>query len=108
MSMCMILLKSIKTCLSVAFDINIPIIPGIKPISTLNQLKLLPHRFHLSLPNDLVDEVLKCKNNDDVRLVGIEWARQQTRELVEFGAPCIHFYTMGKSDNVQQIVSDFK
>ena len=89
-------------------DINIPIIQGIKPISTLNQLKLLPHRFHLSLPNDLVDEVLKCKNNDDVRLVGIEWARQQTRELVEFGSPCIHFYTMGKSDNVQQIVSDFK
>ena len=54
-----------------------------------------------------MDEVIKCKNNSDVRKVGIEWAIQQTKELIEFGAPCIHFYTMGKSDNVQQIVGDF-
>jgi methylenetetrahydrofolate reductase (NADPH) len=88
-------------------DILVPIIPGLKPISTEKQLTLLPHRFNLNLPNPLVDEVLKCKNNKSVRQVGVEWAIQQTKELIEFGAPCIHFYTMGKSDNVQQIVGSF-
>ena len=88
-------------------DISIPIIPGLKPISTQKQLTLLPQRFYLNVPSPLVDEVIKCKNNSDVRKVGIEWAIQQTKELIEFGAPCIHFYTMGKSDNVQQIVGSF-
>ena len=88
-------------------DITIPIIPGIKPISTKKQLTLLPQRFHLNVPNLLVDEVLKCKSNEAVRQVGVEWAIQQTKELIEFGAPCIHFYTMGKSDNVQKIVGSF-
>jgi methylenetetrahydrofolate reductase (NADPH) len=88
-------------------DINIPIIPGLKPVSTNKQLTLLPQRFHLNMPNPLVDEVLKCKTNEQVRQVGVEWAIQQTKELIEFGAPCIHFYTMGKSDNVQQIVGAF-
>lgn len=88
-------------------DINIPIIPGLKPLATQKQLTLLPQRFHLNVPNLLVDEVLKCKNNDEVRQVGAEWGKQQTKELIEFGAPCIHFYTMGKSDNVQQIVGSF-
>jgi len=88
-------------------DITIPIIPGIKPMSTKKQLTLLPQRFHLNVPNPLVDEVLKCKTNEAVRQVGAEWAIQQTKELIEFGAPCIHFYTMGKSDNVQQIVGTF-
>ena len=88
-------------------NITIPIIPGLKPISTLKQLTLLPQRFHLNLPNSLVDAVIKCKKNEDVRHVGIDWGIQQTKELIEFGAPCIHFYTMGKSDNVQQIVNRF-
>lgn len=88
-------------------DINVPIIPGLKPLATQKQLTLLPQRFHLNVPNPLVDEVLKCKNNDEVRQVGVEWGKQQVKELIEFGAPCIHFYTMGKSDNVQQIVGSF-
>ena len=88
-------------------EITIPIIPGLKPISTQKQLTLLPQRFYLSVPNILVDEVLKCKTNEAVRQVGVEWAIQQTKELIEFGAPCIHFYTMGKSDNVQKIVGSF-
>jgi methylenetetrahydrofolate reductase (NADPH) len=88
-------------------DITIPIIPGIKPISTKKQLTLLPQRFHLNVPNPLVDQVLKCKTNEAVRQVGVEWAIQQTKELIEFGAPCIHFYSMGKSDNVQKIVGSF-
>ncbi len=88
-------------------DIDVPIIPGLKPISTEKQLTLLPHRFNLNLPNELVDEVLKCKSNEEVRQVGVEWAINQTKELIEFGTPCVHFYTMGKSDNVQQIVGSF-
>ena len=88
-------------------DINIPIIPGIKPISNQKQLTLLPQRFHLNIPNQLVDEVLKCKSNHDIRKVGVEWAIQQTKELIAFGAPCIHFYTMGKSDNIKKIVGNF-
>ena len=88
-------------------DIDVPIIPGLKPISTQKQLTLLPHRFNLNLPNELVDEVLKCKSNEEVRQVGVEWAIKQTKELIDFGAPCVHFYTMGKSDNVQKIVGSF-
>jgi len=88
-------------------DINIPIIPGIKPLATKKQLSILPHRFHLNIPNDLVDEVLKCKDNNQVREIGVEWSKQQVKELIEYGAPCIHFYTMGKSDNVQKIVGNF-
>jgi len=88
-------------------DIDVPIIPGLKPISTQKQLTLLPHRFNLNLPNELVDEVLKCKSNEEVRQVGVEWAINQTKELIDFGAPCVHFYTMGKSDNVQKIVGAF-
>ena len=88
-------------------DINIPIIPGLKPISTQRQLTLLPQRFYLNIPTDLVNEVIKCKNNLEVRQVGVEWATQQVRELIDFGVPCVHFYTMGKSDNIREIVGRF-
>ena len=88
-------------------DINIPIIPGLKPISTQRQLTLLPQRFYLNIPTDLVNEVIKCKNNLEVRQVGVEWATQQVRELIDFGVPCVHFYTMGKSDNIREIVARF-
>ncbi len=88
-------------------DINIPIIPGLKPISTKKQLTLLPQRFNLNIPNQLVDLVLKCKNNEQIRKIGVEWGIQQTKELIDYGVPCVHFYTMGKSDNVQEIVGSF-
>ena len=74
---------------------------------TKKQLTLLTQRFHLNFPNFLLDEVLKCKANEAVRQVGVEWSIQQTKELIEFGEPCIHFYTMLKSDNVQKIVGSF-
>lgn len=86
-----------------AAGITIPIIPGIKPFSTKNQLTLLPQIFHVDLPQDLVAEVAKCKNNRDVRQVGVEWAIAQARELKAAGLPVIHFYTMGKTDNVYNI-----
>jgi len=91
-----------------ANNINVPIIPGIKPFSTKRQLNILPQRFHLNLPPELVEEVLKCKNNIDIRQVGIDWAIKQTQELIEFGAPCVHFYTMGKVDNVLKVMANFK
>ena len=88
-------------------DINVPIIPGLKPIATKKHITILPQRFYLNLPEELVIKLLKCKDNNEVRVLGVEWATQQTKELIEFGVPCVHFYTMGKSDNVQKIVSCF-
>jgi len=91
----------VKKCREIG--INVPIIPGIKPISTKKQLTLLPQRFHIDLPSDLVNEVLNCKDNTQVRPIGVEWAIQQCKELKEFGVPCLHFYTMGNSDNIYQV-----
>jgi 5,10-methylenetetrahydrofolate reductase len=86
-----------------AAGINVPIIPGLKPFSTKRQISLLPQTFHVDLPEDLVKAVEACKSNDDVRQVGIEWAIMQTRELKAARVPVVHFYTMGKSDNVEKI-----
>lgn len=83
--------------------INVPIVAGLKPFTTFKQLSLLPQIFHVDLPEDLVREVEKCKNNGSVREVGIEWAIAQCRQLKDAGVPALHFYTMGKADNVEQI-----
>jgi methylenetetrahydrofolate reductase (NADPH) len=83
--------------------IDVPIIPGLKPISTLNHLNYLSKTFSLDIPEVLVKEVLKCKNNTEVKQVGIEWSIQQSKELVKFGVPCVHYYTMGKPDNIHNI-----
>lgn len=84
-------------------DINVPIIPGLKPISVKSQLSTLPRTFAIDIPDDLVKEVEKCSDNTQVRQVGIEWAIEQSRELIRFGVPVLHFYTMGKSDNISKI-----
>ncbi|MCK5824128.1 MAG: methylenetetrahydrofolate reductase [NAD(P)H] [Ichthyobacteriaceae bacterium] len=89
-----------------AIGIEIPIIPGLKPLSTKRQLRLLPHMFSLDLPCDLVREVHKCKDNKAVRQLGVEWLTQQSKELKEAGVPSLHYYTMGKSDNIQKIVKE--
>ncbi|MFD1628678.1 methylenetetrahydrofolate reductase [NAD(P)H] [Pseudopedobacter beijingensis] len=83
--------------------ITIPIIPGLKPISTLNQLVNLPKIFHIDLPEDLVESVQACKNNTQVKQVGTEFMIQQCKELIKFGAPVLHFYTMGKPEQTKQI-----
>jgi methylenetetrahydrofolate reductase (NADPH) len=85
--------------------INVPIIPGLKPITTLKHISFLPKTFHIDLPEPLADELEKCKNNEQVKQVGIEWGIQQSKELIAAGVPCIHYYTMGKSDAVKKIVS---
>ena len=84
--------------------ITVPIIPGIKPITTLKHISFLPKTFHIDMPEPLADELEKCKSNQDVMKVGIEWGIEQTKELIKFGVPCVHFYTMGKSEAVKQIV----
>ncbi len=63
----------------------------------------IPKTFNVDLPVDLVKEVLKCKDNKQIRQVGVEWAIQQSKELLDFGIPVLHYYTMGKSDNIQKI-----
>lgn len=83
--------------------INVPIIPGLKPISTLGHLQNIPKTFNVDLPVDLVKEVLRCKDNKAVRQVGVEWAIEQSKELKAANVPVLHYYTMGKSDNIQKI-----
>jgi methylenetetrahydrofolate reductase (NADPH) len=84
-------------------DINIPIIPGIKPISTLKQIAYLPKSFKIDFPDDLAEDLLKCKTDNEVKELGIEWAIQQSKDLMKHNAPCIHYYTMGKSEAVRKI-----
>jgi methylenetetrahydrofolate reductase (NADPH) len=84
--------------------ITVPIIPGIKPISALNDIKLLPQTFHIDLPTDLFSAVSKCKTDVEAREVGIEWAVAQSKELLKMEVPGIHFYTLGRSDNIARIV----
>ena len=85
--------------------INVPIIPGLKPISTLKQLNILPQRFHCDLPEELIKEVIKCKDNKEVKEVGIEWCIKQSKELKKAGVPFLHYYSMGKSMNIKRIAS---
>ena len=83
--------------------ITVPIIPGLKPISTKKQLNLIPHRFKVDLPDALVKEVVNCKSNAEVRQVGVEWCIAQSKELQQKGVPILHYYSMGRSTNIQQI-----
>ena len=85
--------------------INVPIIPGIKPIAVKRHLQLLPQVFKIDLPQDLINEVEKCESNKDVRQVGVEWCIQQSKELMDYGVPVLHYYSMGKSSNIEQIAS---
>jgi len=85
--------------------INVPIIPGLKPITSKKQTSVLPKFFHIDIPEDLAEAFEKAKTDDQAREIGIEWAIQQSKELIQKGAPCLHYYTMGKSDAVRRIAS---
>ncbi len=93
--------KFVKLCRNE--DIDVPIIPGIKPLATYRQLNFLSKTFNIDIPEALVKEVIKCKDNTQVRQVGVEWAIQQSKELVTADIPAVHYYTMGRPDNIQQI-----
>jgi len=84
--------------------IRVPIIPGLKPVSIMKHLNLLPQTFKVDIPPALAQEVDRCKDNEAVRQVGIEWAIQQSKELIHSGVPIIHFFTMGRADNIRKIV----
>ncbi len=84
--------------------INVPIVPGLKPLTKLHQLNSLPRIFHVNLPDELVKAVSHAKDGEARRQAGIEWCIQQSRELKQAGVPCLHYYTMGDSDTIRQIV----
>lgn len=83
--------------------ITAPIIPGLKPLATKKQITMIPHRFNVDLPQELILEVVKCKDNQAVRELGIEWCIAQSKELMEAGCPVLHYYSMGKSDNIRKV-----
>lgn len=89
-----------------AAGITVPIIPGLKPIATKKQLNLIPHRFKVDMPDDLIMAVVKAKDNDAVRQIGIEWSIAQSKELVTAGIPVLHYYSMGKAENIKAIAQE--
>ncbi|MAZ95949.1 methylenetetrahydrofolate reductase [NAD(P)H] [Schleiferiaceae bacterium] len=86
--------------------ITVPIVPGLKPLVTKRQLSILPQIFHVDIPDTLAMEVLKCKDNTQVRRVGIDWCIQQSKELMAAGVPVLHYYSMGKSKNIYEIARE--
>lgn len=84
--------------------ITVPIIPGLKPITTRKQLNVLPRIFHVDIPTDLSTEILKCKTDKEVEEVGTQWLIQQSKELKAFGVPVLHYYTLGKPKVIRKAV----
>jgi len=87
-----------------AQGINVPIVPGIKPLTKRYQLNSIPRMFFLNMPEDLVKAVVKADTPEKVREVGVEWAIAQCKELKAFGVPCLHFYTMGDWKTTKRII----
>ena len=86
--------------------IKVPIIPGLKPITTKKQLSVLPRTFHVDIPSELSKEIIKCKTDAEVAIVGQEWLLQQSRDLKKFGVPVLHYYTLGKPQIVANVVKE--
>ncbi|MCD6020001.1 MAG: 5,10-methylenetetrahydrofolate reductase [Bacteroidetes bacterium] len=87
-------------------DITIPIIPGLKILSSRSQLIALPKIFHIDLPQDLFVELEKCKDDKAVKEIGIQWCIEQSKELKKAGVPCLHYYTMGTSDSTKRVARE--
>ena len=83
--------------------INVPIIPGLKPITFPTQLNVLPKVFHVDLPDDLANELMKCNDSESTKQVGVEWCSMQAKELLKSGVPSIHFYSLNAVESVRQI-----
>lgn len=83
--------------------INVPIIAGLKPITTMNQLNLLPKVFHVDLPMELATELMKCKSDADAKQVGVEWCKMQAADLIAHNIPSIHFYSLNATKSVEQV-----
>ena len=89
-----------------AIGITVPIIPGLKPIKTMEHVTFLPKYFKIDYPEALSKELLKCKDNNQVEKLGVEWGIQQSKELKAAGVPCIHYYTMSNSYSVHSIAKE--
>jgi methylenetetrahydrofolate reductase (NADPH) len=88
-----------------AAGIDVPIVPGLKPITKKYQLNAIPRRFFVNMPDDLVNAILKAPDDAAVKEIGIEWCIQQSKALKAAGVPCLHYYTMGDADTIKRIVS---
>ena len=86
-----------------AEGITVPILPGLKPLTTMKHIAFIPKTFAIDLPQPLASELVKCKNDAQVKQLGIEWSIEQARALMAKNAPCVHFYTMGKGEAVKAI-----
>jgi methylenetetrahydrofolate reductase (NADPH) len=85
--------------------INVPIIPGLKPIEFKRQINSIPSHFFVDLPEDLTKELERCKTNEDIQKVGIEWCIAQSMELKAAGVPSLHYYTMSRSESIVKIAN---
>ena len=94
----------VKGCRNIG--IEVPIIPGLKPITTLKDLAMLPKVFNIDIPEVLVKELSKCKTDEEAFQVGIEWGIEQSKELKKFGVPAIHYFTIGVSDSIKAIAKE--
>jgi methylenetetrahydrofolate reductase (NADPH) len=86
--------------------IMVPVIPGLKPITTKKQMTILPRTFHVDLPTDLSNEILKAKTDEDVEKIGQAWLLQQSKELKAYGVPVLHYYTLGKPHVIANVVRE--
>ncbi|HEV7330393.1 MAG TPA: methylenetetrahydrofolate reductase [NAD(P)H] [Flavisolibacter sp.] len=86
--------------------INVPIIPGLKPITTKKQLNIIPRTFHVDIPEELSTEIMKCKTDAEVEIVGQEWLLRQSKELKAANVPVLHYYTLGKPHVIANVVKD--
>lgn len=86
--------------------INVPVIPGLKPVTSKKQLMGIPRTFYVDIPTDLSNEILKCKDDTDVERVGTEWLLAQSKELKAAGVPALHYYTLGKPHVVCNVVKE--
>ncbi|MER3470188.1 MAG: methylenetetrahydrofolate reductase [NAD(P)H] [Chitinophagaceae bacterium] len=87
-----------------ANGINIPVIPGLKPITSKKQLNVIPRTFHVDIPEALSNEILKCKTDAEIEIVGTEWLLQQSKELKAANVPVLHYYTLGKPQVIANVV----
>ncbi len=86
-------------------NINVPIIPGLKILTTKKQATFLPKIFKIDVPQALLEQIEKCKTDAEVKEVGIEWCIDQSKELIKQNAPCLHYYTMGTSEVTRRVAS---
>jgi methylenetetrahydrofolate reductase (NADPH) len=94
----------VKSCREIG--IEVPIIPGLKPITTKKQLSVLPRIFHVDIPTELSNEILRAKSDAEVETIGTEWLIQQSKELKKFGVPVLHYYTLGKPKVIWNVVKE--